>query len=281
MQRQSSFQNDRPTLFLVATPIGNLSEMTPRSLDILKKVEVIACEDTRNTLKLMSHFGIKTKLIAHHRFNEKDSAAGIVKLMQAGKDVALVSDAGFPLVCDPGAFLTQEVIKAGFNVVVVNGSTALLSALVASGLTISPFYFHGFLVHDDNEARKELQQLAHFSMTLVFYEAVHRLTRTLELMLEVFGNRNICVARELTKIYEEYCRGTIIEVLSIADELKGEFVIIVEGEPELKPDIALSDLQTRVEQFIAEGYSASEAIKLVANEAKISKNKLYQYIHQA
>ncbi len=281
MQRQSSFQNDQPTLFLVATPIGNLSEMTPRAIDILKKVEVIACEDTRNTVKLLSHFQIKTHLIAHHRFNEADSSAGIIKLLAEGKDVALVSDAGFPLVCDPGALLAQEVMKAGYNVVVVNGSSALLSGLVASGLNINPFYFHGYLTHDDNSARKQLQDLAHYPMTLVFYEAVHRLRRSLEMMLEIFGNRQICVARELTKIYEEYARGSITEILNISDEMKGEFVIIVAGKEDNPPDIALPDLQLRVEQFIGAGYTASQAIKMVAKEANISKNKLYQYIHQA
>lgn len=281
MQRQSSFQNNQPTLFLVATPIGNLQEMTPRAIDILNKVEVIACEDTRNTLKLLTHFKIKTRLVSHHRFNEPESTAGIIKLLQEGMDVALVSDAGFPLICDPGSLLTHEVISAGFNVTVVNGSSALLSALVASDITISPFYFQGFLAHHDSDAKKQLHDLKYFSMTLVFYESVHRLRRTLKLMLEVFGNRRICVARELTKLYEEYLRGTILEIIQVADELKGEFVLIVEGCPDNAPDVTLGDLQARVEGFIKEGYSASEAIKMVAKQANISKNKLYQYIHQA
>jgi len=281
MQRQQSFQNNKPTLFLVATPIGNLTEMTPRAIDTLNKVDVIACEDTRNTVKLLSHFQIKTHMITHHRYNEYESAQGIIKLLKEKKDVALLSDAGFPLVCDPGSLLTQEVIKAGFNVVVINGSTALLSALVASGIAISPFYFHGFLAHNNNDAKKQLEDLVHYSMTLVFYESVHRIKRTLSLMLEVFGNREICLARELTKMYEEYIRGNIEDIVEIVDDLKGEFVIVVTGKKQAEPDVALSDLQDLVQKYVNEGYSASEAIKMVAKEAKISKNKLYQYIHQA
>ena len=279
MKRQKSFQNDQATLFLVATPIGNLQEMTPRAIETLNQAEVIAAEDTRNTLKLLKHFNIKTKLISHHRYNEFDSLKGILKLLREGKDVALVSDAGFPLICDPGSVLSQEVIKAGFNVVVINGSSALLSALVASGLTISPFYFHGFLPHGDNEAKKVLADLVSYPMTLIFYESVHRLKRTLELMLEVFGNRHICLAKELTKLFEEYFRGNIKEVLTEIEDIKGEFVIIVEGKADSLPDIALGDLVEKVEGYITSGFSVSEAVKMVAKEANISKNKLYRYIH--
>lgn len=281
MKKQSSFQNNQPTLFLVATPIGNLLEMTPRAIETLKSVEVIAAEDTRNTIGLLRHFNIDTKLIAHHKFNEKNSAKGLIKLLEEGKDIALVSDAGFPLICDPGSILVKEVIESGYNVVVVSGSSALLNGLVASGISPSPFYFHGFLSHHDNQAREELNLLVEQTATLVFYEAVHRIKRSLKLMLEVFGNREVCVARELTKLYEEYLRGSISEVLDSLDDVKGEFVIIVEGKLERKPDIALPELQILIEQYIQEGCSTSEAIKKVAQEKNISKNILYKYIHQA
>lgn len=281
MRRQSTFQNKIPTFYLVATPIGNLQEMTPRAIEVLKQVEVIAAEDTRNTRKLLSHFDIKTKLVTHHRYNQKESAVGLIKYLSAGKDVALVSDAGYPLICDPGSLVVDEVIKAGFNVTVVNGSSALLSGLIGSGLTTQPFYFHGFLPHNSNDAKKQLVDLSHYPMTLVFFEASHRIKRTLSLIFDILGDRKICLARELTKLFEEYFRGNISEILPVLEEVKGEFVLIVEGKPDNEPDIVYSDLQNRVEQYITEGYTASQAIKKVAEQANISKNKLYNYIHQA
>lgn len=281
MRRQQSFQNDNATLFLVATPIGNLSEMTPRAIDILKSVDVIAAEDTRKTLGLLKHFQIMTKLIAHHKYNEVDSAKGLIQLLVQNQDIALVSDAGFPLICDPGYVIVKEVIAAGFNVVAVSGGNALLSGLVASGLSTSPFYFHGFLSHQTTSVRKELEQVKDYPMTLVYYEAVHRITKTLKLMLEVFGNRQICVARELTKLYEEYIRGSIAEVIEVVGECKGEFVIIVQGKIDNQLTVEMSQLHEIFDQYVQQGHSPSIAIKMVASEYQVSKNELYRYIHRS
>jgi len=185
MKRQQSFQNNQPTLYLVATPIGNLDEMTPRAIDILKKVDVIAAEDTRQTMKLMSHFQIGTRMVSHHEHNEMNSAKGLIKMLSENLDVALVSDAGYPLLCDPGSILVKEVLDAGYNVVTISGSNALLNALVASGITSHPFYFHGFLNHNNSYAKRELKEMQPYPMTLVLYESVHRLERTLMLLLEI------------------------------------------------------------------------------------------------
>ncbi len=281
IKRQQSFQNKKATLFLVATPIGNLNELNPRAIQTLKDVEVIAAEDTRNTIKLLRHFEIPTKLIAHHQHNEKDSTNGLLKYLEEDKDVAIVSDAGYPLLCDPGYVMVQEVIKEGYNVVVISGSNALLNGLVASGIVPSPFYFHGFLSHSDKTCENELLDMVDYPMTLVFYESVYRVTRTLELMLEVFGDRQICVARELTKLYEEYIRGSISEVLESIGQCKGEFVLIVEGKINIKPDIDIKDLMVEVENYLSQGLTTNQAIKKVASENNVSKNKLYQIFHQA
>ncbi|MFV0255017.1 MAG: 16S rRNA (cytidine(1402)-2'-O)-methyltransferase [Erysipelotrichaceae bacterium] len=280
MSLQKSFSN-KATLFLVATPIGNLQEMTPRAIDTLKGVAVVAAEDTRNTRKLLSHFDIKTKLIAHHKFNEVESTAGLIKYLQDGKDVALVSDAGYPLISDPGEILVKEVIAAGFSVVSISGSSAMLNALVASGITTLPFYFHGFLPSNNSANKKVLKELKTYPMTLIFYESVHRIARTLENMLAIFGDRNICVARELTKLYEEFYRGSISDLLTNMLELKGEFVVIVEGCSDLKADISLADLEMIIREYQTSGLSVNAAIKKVALEYNVSKNALYRQVHKS
>lgn len=281
MKIQKSFKNTNPTLYIVATPIGNLQEMTPRAISILNDVDVIAAEDTRVTKKLLSYFKINTNLISHHKFNEVESSEGILEYLKNGKNVGLVSDAGYPLISDPGAVLVKRVVDAGFNVVSISGSCALLNALVASGITSIPFYFHGFLPHSLGDSKRVLEELKEYSMTLIFYESVHRIEKTLRNLLEIFGDREICLARELTKVYEEYYRGSVSDLLNNMVELKGEFVLVVEGKIERKKDVILSDLESVIELYQQEGLSASEAIKKVALEYDVSKNKLYRYIHRS
>ena len=238
MNQQKSFESERATLYIVATPIGNLSELTPRAKEILENADVIAAEDTRNTMKLLSHFQIDTRLIAHHKFNESASSKGIVSLLREGKSVAVVSDAGYPLISDPGSELVQEVIEAGYPVVPISGSNAMLNALVASGLSPQPFLFYGFLPSNERQRIRELQTLKHYPMTLVFYEAPHRIEKMLNNCLEVLGDRPMCLARELTKKHEEFLRGTIQEVLPVAATRKGEMVVIIAGDEEKKaPDV--------------------------------------------
>lgn len=280
MKRQKSFAFDQPSIYLVATPIGNLDEFTPRAVEVLKQVDVIAAEDTRNTMKLLTHFDIHTRLIAHHQHNEQASAKGLLEMLEDGKSIAIVSDAGYPLVSDPGQTITQLAIEAGFPVIPVSGANAMLNALVASGLPAQPFLFYGFLKAQEKERTKELLDLKYYPQTLIFYEAPHRIHKTLETMLTILGNRHICLARELTKRYEEFIRGTIAEVLEICEELKGEMVIVVEGSKEEKePQQDMPSIQDQINHYVSGGLSSKEAIKRVAKERGLSKNDLYKEYH--
>lgn len=274
--KQQSFKEKLPTLYLVATPIGNLEEMTPRAINILKEVDVIACEDTRNSRKLMYHFSIDTPLISYHDFNEEASSKGIVALLSQGKNVALISDAGYPLISDPGQTLVQEVIDAGFFVVPISGSSAFLNGLVASGLVVQPFLFIGFLEAKEKRLLDQLTKLKQIPYTIVAYLSVHRVEKTLLVLKEVLGDRKICLARELTKLHEEFIRGTITEVIQQLEVLKGEFVLIIEGYKE-EQVIDMSILINIINQEIEQGLSVSRAISKVAKEQNVSKNELYNY----
>ncbi len=266
--------NDQATLFLVATPIGNLGEVSERCLDVLRNVSVIACEDTRNSIKLLSHFDIHTKMIAYHNFNERESARGILSLLEKGEDVALISDAGYPLISDPGYQLVNEVIDAGFRIVTVSGPNAALNALVASGLPTEHYLFYGFLNAKITKAERQLNELKDFPYTLIFYEAPHRIEKTLELALKVLGDRRACLARELTKLHEEYHRGTLSKLCELRD-LKGEMVLIIEGCKE-KEVPSMEELLEETEELIEKDYRLKEAVKMVAEKYNVSKNDLYQ-----
>ena len=265
---------NKATLFLVATPIGNLNEVSKRTLDVLNNVEVIACEDTRNTLKLLSHFDIHTKMISYHNFNEEQSSDGIIKLLQEGKDVALVSDAGYPLISDPGYTLVNKVIENDFNIVTISGPNAALNALVASGLDTNHYLFYGFLNSKQSQAKKELQQLKNFPYTMIFYEAPHRIEKTLKLCLDVLGNRKACLARELTKLHEQYYRGTLKDLCDLK-QLKGEIVLIIEGYTPVENKISEAELIQQVKDLIASGYKTKQAINEVSILNDVSKNYLY------
>lgn len=281
MKRQKSFEDGGPALYLVATPIGNLTEFTPRAIEVLNTVDVIAAEDTRNTMKLLTHFDIHTKLIAHHQHNERASALGLLQLLEEGKKVAVVSDAGYPLISDPGQVVTQVVIEAGYPVIPISGPNAMLNALVASGLSAQPFLFYGFLRPQEKEQIRELIQLKEYPQTLVFYEAPHRIRKTLQHMQDVLGNRKMCLARELTKRHEEFIRGTIAEILEICDELKGEMVLVIEGNKEEKDPVQdMPEIHNQINRYIEGGLSSKEAIKKVAKETGLSKNELYKQFHE-
>ena len=265
---------NKATLFLVATPIGNLNEVSNRTLDTLRNVDVIACEDTRNTIKLLSHFDIHTKMITYHNFNEEESSKGIIKLLAEGNDVALVSDAGYPLISDPGYLLVNEVIENGFNIVTVSGPNAALNGLVASGLETNHYLFYGFLNSKSSQARKELEELKSFPYTIVFYEAPHRIEKTLKLMNEVLGDRKACLARELTKLHEQYHRGTLSQLCELHD-LKGEMVLIVEGYKKKQEEINLDSVLDEIDNLISSGMKTKSAINEVSKKYDLSKNNLY------
>ena len=279
IQRQKSFEEGGPVLYLVPTPVGNLNEMTPRAVEVLNSVDVIACEDTRNSGQLLKHFGIHKRLIACQNFNEESSANGIVKLLEEGNTVALISDAGYPLISDPGQRVVFDVTEAGYRVIPLSGCSAFLNALVASGLVVQPFIFIGFLPSSENDRKKKLVEYAHYPMTLVFYEAPHRIAKTLRDMQEVLGDRRCVIARELTKLHEEFLRGTISQLLEAADDLKGEMVIVVEGCSQEKETYADETLVKMVEEAVQSGISRSKAVKDVASKTGVSKNRIYALVH--
>ena len=283
MNRQKSFEDQKPTLFVVATPIGNLNEMTYRAIQVLKDVDYIAAEDTRNTVKLLNHFDISTKLVSHHEHNLMTAIPKIVHDLKNGLNIALVSDAGYPAISDPGYELVKEVIKEGMNVVPISGANACLDALVVSGIAPQPFLFYGFLDRNDKNKKKELEKLKKYQETIVFYEAPHRIKKTLKLMYDILGNRSIALCRELTKKHEEINRGTIEEILSVIDDMKGEMVIVVEGSHEEFQDQPLvfeQSIVEHVEEYIEKGMSTKDAIKEVAKERKLSKNIVYNEYHK-
>lgn len=281
MNRQKSFENEKPTLYLVATPIGNLSEMTYRAVETLKNVNFIAAEDTRNTVKLLNHFEIDTKLISHHEHNLVTSIPKIIQLLEEGNDIALVSDAGYPAISDPGYELVKSAISKDINIVPISGANACLNALVVSGIAPQPFLFYGFLDHQDKKKKKELELLKKYQETIVFYEAPHRIKKTLKLMLDIFGNRHIALCREITKKHEEINRGTIEEILTVVDDMKGEMVIVVEGATEVEEDVVFEQsIEEHVNEYIEKGMSTKDAIKEVAKQRNVSKNVVYQEYHQ-
>jgi 16S rRNA (cytidine1402-2'-O)-methyltransferase len=290
VRSQKSSQHEQGScLYLVATPIGNLEDMTMRALRILKEVDIIAAEDTRNTKKLCNYFDIQTPLISYHEHNLEVGGEKLLSFLREGKSIALVSDAGLPCISDPGADIAMKAIEEGFAVVPVPGANAALTALIASGLTPQPFYFFGFLNRNKKERREQLEKLAKRQETLVFYEAPHRLKETLKDLELVLGNRRITLARELTKKFEEFLRGTIEEAIVWAteNEIRGEFCIVLEGntsgEIEEEEDIYWTNmtLEEHVNYIIEEKQIPSkEAIKEVAKLRNLPKRDVYQAYHQ-
>lgn len=280
MNRQKSFENEMPTLYLVPTPIGNLNEMNPRAIEILNKVDVIACEDTRTSGSLLKHFDIHNRLIAYHNFNEESSANGILELLRDGKNIALISDAGYPLINDPGQKIVTLATSEGFNVVPVSGASAFLNALVASGLVAQPFIFIGFLPQSHSDRVKKLKEYENYPMTMIFYEAPHRIEKCLKDCMEVFGDRKMTLARELTKMHEEFLRGSISEILEVIDELRGEMVIVMDGNHEDKSKaIDMNTIIEMVNASVENGMSTKDAIKDAAKKTGISKNRIYDAVN--
>lgn len=273
---QKSYDNS-PTLYLVPTPIGNLEDITIRSLNILKSVEVIFSEDTRETLKLLKMYNIEKKLISYHKFNEDTSYLKIIDYLQNGNNIALVSDRGTPSISDPGYVATFKVIEKGFNVVCLPGATAFTPALVMSGINPNKFLFYGFLNNKKSIKKKELESLKLFKETIIFYESPFRIKDTLLLIKNIFGDRKISISREISKKFEEVYRGNISEIFDKVIE-KGEFVLIIEGN---KEDINFDNISINdhIKLLMSEGKSEKEAIKEVAKLHNIEKNKAYMEYH--
>ena len=277
MKRNKSFDQSRPLLYLVATPIGNLGEMSKRALDVLQEMDVVAAEDTRNTHMLLSHYGINKELFSLREHNENEASMHLISLMKKGKKVAYVSDAGYPGISDPGYLLVKNAIKEGIAVSTVSGSSAFINALVASGLPTDHFYFYGFLSKKGSEAKTALEQLIKREETLIFYESPHHIEETIKLMNKVFGNREVVIARELTKLNEEYIRGTLDELVELDfSTLKGEMVVIVSGNSGNDNEITDEAIVKRLEFCLSKGISKKAAIEIVSDELKQPKNKVYK-----
>ncbi len=272
--------NMKGTLFLVATPIGNLNEISKRQVDTLNMADEIFCENPNNSLKLLSSLGIKKKLYQLNAVHEIEMSAKAIYFLNEGHNVAYISDAGYPCISDPGSTLVKLAIKDEITINVINGSSALLTALCASGLDTSRFTFIGFLSSKAGTRKNELLKLKEREETLIFYESSHRIQETLNIMFEVFGSRPAVLARELTKIHEEYLRGTLADMQNLSEsQLKGEYVIIIEGQKEA-PIIDDNTLFNEVDLLIKNGLKTKEAIESIASKYNVSKNVLYQKYHK-
>ncbi len=272
MTRSKPFNSSKPVLYLIATPIGNLKEMSPRALEVISEMDIIAAEDTRNSFSLLNNFGIKKEMFSLREHNEIEASKHLLEKIKEGKKVAYMSDAGYPGISDPGYLLVQEMIKNDIAVSTVSGSSAFINALVASGLDTKHFFFYGFLPAKESEAKEEIASLKSRKETIVLYEAPHRIMKTLGLLKDGLGDRYVCLARELTKINEEYIRGNLSELLELDETtIKGEIVLIVEGN---KEEVSIDDnkIISRIEYFVKLGLSQKDAINVVAEEFNINKN---------
>ncbi len=275
---QKSYDNT-PSLYLITTPIGNMDDITYRAIKTMEEVDILLAEDTRVTKLLLNHFGIKNKLIANHKFNEENNVEQIISYLKKGMNVGLVSDRGTPIISDPGYEAAKKIIEEGFNVISIPGVTALIPALTSSGLIPQPFLFYGFLNSKDSKQKKELETLKNEKSTIIFYEAPHRITNTLNNILEVFGDRDCSISREITKKFEEIYRGKISEVLPLLENAKGEMVIVVAGNNNVNTFSNLTIVE-HVNLYIKEGKSVMDSIKLVAKERKLTKNEVYSFYHK-
>ena len=284
MQIQKSFKGQSPygRLYLVATPIGNLDDMSVRMINTLKEVDLIAAEDTRNTGLLLKHFGIETRQISFHEHNAKERIPELLDWLRSGKNLAQVSDAGLPSISDPGHDLVRAAIAEEIAVVTVPGPSAGISALIASGLAPQPHIFYGFLPRKSGQQREFFESKQSYPETQIFYESPHRVKATLENMLAVYGDRQVVLVRELTKIYEEYQRGLISELIDHLAEHppKGECLLIVAGtsqEREVKSD---AELLAEIDQLVQAGRKKNQAIKEVAKKYGRNKSQLYAFYHE-
>ena len=265
-------------IYLVATPIGNLEDITLRALRILKEVDLIAAEDTRNTLKLLNHFEIKKPLISYHRHNEEIKVDNLIEKVKFGENIAVVSDAGTPGISDPGEIIVKEAIKNNIEIIPVPGACAAINALIASGLDTKEFVFLGFLPINKKLRKEKLEEIKDENKTLIIYEAPHKLKNTLNDLKEFIQDRKIVLARELTKIHEEFIRGYIDDIILKSEDLKGEMIILIEGTNIKKEeDISLNNLslEEHYKYYEKLGFDKKEIIKKIAKDRNVNKNDIY------
>lgn len=269
-------------IYLVATPIGNLEDITLRALKTLEEVDLIAAEDTRHTLKLLNHFNISKPLISYYKQNEKIKSDMLIKKVCDGENIAIVSDAGTPGISDPGEEIVKNALEQGIEIIPIPGACAFVNALVCSGISSKEICFIGFLSGIKKDKKEKLEELKYETKTIILYEAPHKLKNTLETLLEVLGDRNIVLARELTKIHEEFIRGRTSEILSKLEEIKGEFVIIIEGSKENKTDVEKNNLSELTLEghynfYENQGLDKKEIIKKIAKDRNVNKNEIYKH----
>ena len=268
-------------LYIVATPIGNLEDITFRAINVLKSVDFIAAEDTRHTLKLLNHFGIQKKLVSYYKEIEKNKSNFLIKELLDGNNIALVSDAGTPGISDPGEEIIKKAIENDIEIIPIPGACAFVNALIVSGLSTKEFCFIGFLSANKKEREDKLEEIRYLNKTILFYEAPHKLKSTLESLLKVLGNRKIVLAKEITKIHESFVRGNIEDILNELNEPKGEFVIVVEGseitEKELeKNNLNEMSLEEHYKYYEDKGLDKKDIIKAIAKDRNLPKNDIYQ-----
>ena len=264
-------------LYLCATPIGNLEDITLRVLRVLKEVDLIAAEDTRNSIKLLNHFDIKTPMTSYHEYNKVEKAYTLIEKMQEGLNVALITDAGTPGISDPGEVIVKEAIRNNIEIIPIPGACALINALITSGLDTKEFSFYGFLPLNKKLRQKKFEELKKETKTMIIYEAPHKIVTTLNDIYKYRGDVNIVLARELTKIHESFLRGKISEIISQMKEIKGEMIILIEGNPTIDENITQNNLpiEEQYELYKKQGLTKNEAIKKIAKEQGVSKNEIY------
>ena len=265
-------------LYIVATPIGNLEDITLRALKILKEVDLIAAEDTRHTLKLLNHFEISKPLISYHRHNEDIKTEVLIKKLKEGQNIALVSDAGTPGICDPGEEVIKKCIEEEIKVVPIPGACAMINALIGSGINTKEFIFLGFLPLNKKLRNKKMEEIEKNNHTIIIYEAPHKLNSTLEDLEKILEDRQVVLARELTKIHEEFIRGNIKEIIKKSKDLKGEIIIIIEGKKFIEKENDLNNLtlEEHYNYYEKQGIEKKEIIKKIAKDRNVNKNEIYQ-----
>ena len=275
--RQKSYDNS-PSLYLIPTPVGNMEDITLRSINTLKMVDLLLCEDTRVTSELLRKLEIKKKLIHSDDHNEDSLKEMVLSKLQEGLNIGLVTDRGTPIISDPGYKIVEFVTRNGFNVISLPGPTAFVPALTMSGINPAPFLFYGFLNSKESKRLKELESLKKLPYTIILYEAPHRITDMLKSLYQVFGDRKIALCREISKKYEEAIRGNVSEILEITDTLKGEMVVVVEGNLELE-DFSTMSILEHIHLYLEDGMTEKDAIKKVAVERGIPKSVVYKEYH--
>ncbi|MDI6453283.1 16S rRNA (cytidine(1402)-2'-O)-methyltransferase [Peloplasma aerotolerans] len=274
---QKSFKEDKPTLYVVATPIGNLGDISYRAIEVLNDVDIILAEDTRTSGVLLNHYQIKKPMMSYHEFNKEAQENKVIDLLHEGKNLALISDAGTPGISDPGYEIIKAVIDSGFHAVSIPGPSAILAALVISGLIIQPFTFIGFLPRKPSDMKKMIESYQNRKETVIIYESPMRIQKTLNTIYSILGNRNITLSRELTKTFETIIRTTLDKAVSMDHNPKGEYVIIIEGNHNIQTHFDLT-IEEHVQEYIKLGHTEKDAMKIVAQERNIKKSEVYKAI---